>query len=91
MTTAQRAAAKQPQDHKMPEGDFEYDGARYHVPPAEEWDLDVFEALEEGKLVTGVKALLGPEQYAMFRKEHRTLKELTAFMEALQKAANAGN
>ncbi len=90
MTTAQRAAAK-PQDHKMPAGEFMYDGAKYSVPPAEEWDLDVFEALEEGKLVTGVKALVGADQYAKFRREHRTLAELTAFMEELQKAANAGN
>lgn len=55
---------------------FEYDGQAYTVPRPENWDVAVFEAEEDGKLVSTVRALLGPEQWKTFRQASRTLKDL---------------
>jgi hypothetical protein len=70
---------------------FEFEGETYTAPASSEWDLDVLEALEEGRMIAAVKALVGPEQYARFRAKHSKIADLEAFMEALQGAVGAGN
>lgn len=65
---------------------FEYDGHEYEVPPAREWDLDVLEAYEGGMIATCVRAVLGEEQYAIFRSKKRTVGDLNDLFEEVQKA-----
>lgn len=69
-----------------------YDGVEYNVPSTIRlWPLEVIEAQEEGKSLAMIKALLGPEQFATFRKGHdgkqRTFGEFTDLSDALIKAA----
>lgn len=68
-----------------------YDGETYSIPPASEWDLDVLEHFEEGRVLALVKALLGPDGWARFRSKPRTVADLTDLMESVQEALGAGN
>ena len=70
---------------------FEFNGDNYEVPTAEDWDLDVLEAIDENKLTHAMRALLGDEQYAMFRKTNRKVKDLRDFFDAAGKKVGAGN
>ncbi|WP_458085815.1 hypothetical protein [Streptomyces malaysiensis] len=70
---------------------FEFGGDTYNIPPAEEWDIDVLEAIDDQKLTHAIKALVGDEQYALFRKSNRTVKALGEFMQAATEAAGSGN
>lgn len=61
----------------------EYDGHTYTIPPSSKWDIDAIEAAELGQVVRSTKMILGAEQWAEFRKTHRTLGDLEKFMEAV--------
>jgi hypothetical protein len=69
----------------------EYNGETYQVPPTEEWDLAVLEAIDENKMTTALRALLGADQYVTFRKTNTKVKALGEFMDVAGKAVNAGN
>jgi hypothetical protein len=70
---------------------FEFDGKTYAIPPTDEWPLDALEAMEKEQGVTFARLLLGEPQWAIFRREHSTAKDLNGLMEALQEAAGLGN
>lgn len=65
---------------------FQFDGETYFVQPAEEWDVEVFLAAEEGKFVTAVKLLLGPAQWKRFKSKRRVSREVEAIFVAAQEA-----
>lgn len=65
---------------------FEYDGDTYAVAPANEWDLDVLEAFEEGRILATVRSLLGEAQWKTFRAKPRNVQALADLFEALQAA-----
>lgn len=65
---------------------FEYDGESYVIPPAQEWDLDVLESYEDGKIASTCRALLGVEQWATFKTKRRTVSSLEELFLALQNA-----
>lgn len=65
---------------------FDFDGHTYEVPPARDWDLDVLEAYEGGMIATTVRAVLGEEQYQIFRSVKRTVGDLNDLFEEIQKA-----
>jgi hypothetical protein len=69
----------------------EFNGDTYEVSPAEEWDLEVLEAIDENKLTLALKALLGDEQYATFRATNKKVKDLGSFFEVAGKKVGAGN
>lgn len=69
----------------------EFGGETYLVPPADDWDLEVIEAIDDQRLSHAMKALLGEEQYATFRKSNRKVSSLGAFFEVAGKAVGAGN
>ena len=69
----------------------EFNGETYNVPPAEEWDIDVLEAIDDQRITHAVKSLLGEEQYATFRKTNRKVADLGKFFEVAGKAVSAGN
>jgi len=64
--------------------DVEFEDVTYTVPPSAEWDLDAIEAAEEGRAVMSTRLILGAEQWAEFRKHHRTFGDLERFMSAVQ-------
>jgi hypothetical protein len=69
----------------------EFNGDTYSVPPADDWDLDVLEAIDEGHMTTAMRALLGPDQYATFRASNKKVRSLGEFFDVAGKAVGAGN
>lgn len=66
---------------------FEFEGDKYTISPTSEWPLEVFEAGEDGLLVTPVRELLGAKQWKFFKaKKQRTLADLDALFDAAQNA-----
>ncbi len=61
---------------------FEYDGEQYVLPPALDWDVEVFEAGEDGKIVTAVRTLLGDKQWATYKSKKRTLGDTSELWSA---------
>jgi hypothetical protein len=39
----------------------------FTVPPPADWPVEVYEALEDDKVITATRQLLGPEQWAAFK------------------------
>ncbi|MFI7009968.1 hypothetical protein [Streptomyces sp. NPDC050145] len=70
---------------------IEFNGDTYEVPPADEWDIDIVEAIDEQRITHALRALLGDEQWAKFRKTNRKVPALGEFLTAAGKAVNAGN
>jgi hypothetical protein len=64
----------------------EFRGATYTVDAAGDWDLEVLEALEDGKMTTAVRALLGPDQFAAFKATRPKVNDLNDLFEAIQTA-----
>ncbi|MET9425650.1 hypothetical protein ABZY06_33940 [Streptomyces sp. NPDC006540] len=73
-------------DHEV-----EFNGETYLVPPADDWDISVLEHIDGQKITFALKALLGDEQYAKFRKSNSKVSALGEFMNAASAKAGAGN
>lgn len=69
----------------------EYDGEDYEIQPAAKWDLDVLESYEDGKILSTVRALLGPDGWAKFRAKPRNVGDLEGMMNAIQSGLGLGN
>jgi hypothetical protein len=69
----------------------EFNGETYAVPPADDWDLEVLEALDENHVTAALRALLGDEQYAKFRETNKKVRALGEFFTAAGKKVGAGN
>ncbi|AVO22270.1 tail assembly chaperone [Streptomyces phage Nesbitt] len=69
----------------------EFNGETYTVPPADDWDIDVLEAIDDQRITHALKALLGEDQYKTFRTHNRKVTALGDFMNAAQEAVKAGN
>lgn len=67
----------------------DFDGVAYTIEPATEWDLDVLEAIEDGKMTTALRTLLGREQWATFKAKRRTAADLGTFYSAVEQAIGA--
>lgn len=65
---------------------FTFDGDKYVIAPTQEWDLDVLEAVEDGKVVSVVRALLGAKQWEKFKATPRKVEDLNKLFEAISKA-----
>lgn len=63
-----------------------FDGETYKVPPTNKWDIEVLESFESEKIISAVRALVGPAQWAKFKSKTRTVEDLNAFVEVLTKA-----
>lgn len=68
-----------------------YNGQAYDVPAADDWDLEILEALDESRMTAALRALLGEEQYKKFRVNNHKVRDLGAFFEAAGKKVGAGN
>jgi tRNA U38,U39,U40 pseudouridine synthase TruA len=71
--------------------EVEFNGETYSVPPSDDWDIDVLEAIDDQKMTHALKALLGEDQYAKFRKSNRKVSALGEFMNVAGEAVKAGN
>lgn len=69
----------------------EFNGETYQVPTAEGWDLDILEAIDDGRMTHALKALIGADQYALFRKGNSKVADLGKFFETAGKQSGAGN
>lgn len=69
----------------------EFNGETYAVPPADDWDINVLEAIDESRMTVALRSLLGEEQYAKFRAGNKKVKDLGSFFEAAGKTVGAGN
>ncbi|MFF4952282.1 hypothetical protein [Streptomyces chattanoogensis] len=68
-----------------------FNGQVFNVPPAEDWDLEVLEAIDESRMTAALRALLGDVQYAKFREKNKKVRDLGAFFEVAGKKVGAGN
>lgn len=65
---------------------FTFDGDKYQINPTTEWDVDVLEAVEDGKVVSVVRAILGDKQWETFKVKPRKVEDLNKLFEAISKA-----
>ncbi|MEV1157734.1 hypothetical protein AB0J27_20280 [Micromonospora chokoriensis] len=71
---------------------FEHDGESYTITPPTTWDVDVFDALEDERVIAGVKLILGAEQWRKFKSKPRTLTAFYAMLADIEKAVGtSGN
>ena len=64
----------------------DFGGTAYSVPATAQWDYDILEAFEEGRVAGFLKALLGPVQHGTFKATRPKLSEVNEFMLAIQRA-----
>lgn len=62
---------------------FKYDGVEYTIPHASNWDVDVMEGIEDGKMFIAVRSLLGPEQWGVFKANKPTNKQFYELVNAV--------
>lgn len=65
---------------------FTYDGVKYTVDDTMDWDISVLEAVEDNKIVSIVRELLGPDQWEKFKIKPRKVADLNELFEAIAKA-----
>jgi hypothetical protein len=87
MATAARKPATAKTDATTTEIAFEYDGAEYTIPTSGDWDLPVLEAYEDGRVVAFTRELLGPAQWAAFKRKPRKVSDITGLFEAIETAS----
>ncbi|MEU4579978.1 hypothetical protein [Nonomuraea sp. NPDC023979] len=69
----------------------EYNGVTYTVPTPLDWDADVLELLESGRLTSALRMILGDDQYEEFRATKPKLRHAGELMEAINAAGGTGN
>lgn len=71
--------------------ELDFDGEHYVVAPATDWSLDALEAFEDGKMITFLRELLGPEQWATFKAKPRKSADVEGLANALMGASGTPN
>jgi hypothetical protein len=62
-----------------------FDGEAFTIPKPEDWDIEIWEAQEEDRIVTVLKLLLGDSQWNLFKSKKRKLTDLTGLFLEVQK------
>jgi gamma-glutamylcyclotransferase (GGCT)/AIG2-like uncharacterized protein YtfP len=65
---------------------FPYDGDEYTIDGEVLKSLDVLEDMEEGRVIASMKTILGPDQWATFRRSHHSADDLGKLYEAASDA-----
>lgn len=65
---------------------FTFDGDKYAIDSTADWDITVLEAVEDGKTVSVVRAILGDKQWEKFKAKPRKVDDLNKLFEAITKA-----
>lgn len=87
-----RAAAKVEAEETENENkvyEYEFDGKTYKFDRDNTDDVEILEAFEDGKMITALRAILGPEQWATFKSKKRSSEDLNKMAEAMFKAVGA--
>lgn len=63
-----------------------YKGKTYRLVPATEWDIEVLEAMEDGKMTGILRGVLAGDGYARLRATKPLVSDLTELFEKVQKA-----
>lgn len=53
---------------------------------ADDWDIVITEALEQGKAITAIRHLLGPDQFTAFKKTNPKNRDAAALLESYLRA-----
>lgn len=84
MATARKTpAAHEALGEKIP---FTWNGVDFLLTPTADWDYEVLEHFEEGRLIAFLKAVLGAEQHAAFKATKPKVRDLEDFVEQIQVA-----
>lgn len=68
---------------------YKFDGDDYKFDRNDTDDVEILEAFEDGRMVTALRAILGPAQWATFKSKKRTSEDLNNMAEAMFKAVGA--
>lgn len=72
--------------------EFEFGGVEYAIENTEKWPYEALVALEEGRLVTFLRMVLGEDQHEAFRATAPAVEDVNGLVEAMQAAAGiSGN
>jgi hypothetical protein len=63
---------------------FTYDGEQWTMKPTDEWDIEIFEMIEDSKLVSAVREILGAKQWARFKAKKRKVKDFSDIYDKIQ-------
>lgn len=66
-------------------------GKRFTLPRAEDFPLEALEAEEDGKHLTALRLILGPDQYTTWRGLASTAADAEEFSAAVMKELGRGN
>jgi len=84
MTTKKNASAALEAEANGTIREFEYKGQKYTVESdSQNWSVETMLAYEDGKAVSVVRAILGPEQWAQFMATKPNNKDFNNFTEDL--------
>ncbi len=64
-------------------------GKTYKVKPSSQWDIEVLEAMEDGKMTALLRGILEGDGYARLRATKPLVDELGEFFDKIQKAIGA--
>lgn len=64
---ASKNAATEVRNEERDEYPVQWRDLEFTVPPFTRWSVDVIEAFQDERVLIGVRGLLGPEQWAMFK------------------------
>lgn len=69
---------------------FDFDGEEWTITPADATSLEFLAALEDERIITALRLLLGPDQAARLIKGRR-VEDLEGFFDAMGEAVGSGN
>lgn len=89
MATRKTAAAAEALAETIP---FTFEGNDYELLPSSEWDLEVLEAAEDGRVIALLRGLLVGDGYDRLKATKPKAKQLEAFVaEAMEALGVQGN
>lgn len=87
MSNAQKAtmnSAKKTKNEPAEDVVVEYDGETYTVnPDCVSDDIEILEAFEKNKIVTGLEAIVGDAQWRKFKSKKRSMDDLGEFTKVI--------
>ncbi len=63
----------------------------YKIVPSNKWDIEVLEAMEDGKMTYILRNILEGDGYKRFRETKPLASEVAEFFEKIMKAVAPGN
>lgn len=76
---------------------FEFAGREYTIAPEAVDNLELFEAVEDGKYLTAARGFIGRDQWNAFKDDHRVddgrvpMAPVEDFLKAVMEAIGSGN